>query len=65
MPVLTVTVRVVPEPLTPVIAMNRPSGNVTVTSCKLLARAPSTVIWRVGSTGRRDVGVLIFLRPAK
>ena len=48
-----------PEPLTPVTAVKVPSGKSTVTSRRLLAFAPCTVIWRFLSIGRRFFGVSI------
>ena len=37
-----------PDPLTPVTAVSTPSGNDTVTSCRLFSRAPWTTISRFG-----------------
>ena len=45
-----------PDPLTPVTAVNVPSGNDTSTFLRLFACAPSTVIIRSESIGRRIGG---------
>lgn len=46
-----------PEPETPVIAVNVPSGKPTVTSLRLCSRAPWTVSWRFLSRSRRVAGI--------
>ena len=45
-----------PDPLTPVTATKTPSGISTVMLSRLLALAPSTTSWRVGSTFLRSRG---------
>ena len=53
-----------PDPLTPVTAMNVPSGNATSMFLRLLARAPRTTISpRVG--GRRTAGIVNALQPGE
>src|ERR687890_715461 len=52
-----------PEPLTPVTAMNWPSGKPTVRLRRLCSRAPCTTSSRPGVCGRRVRGVGIALRP--
>src|SRR3712207_8304242 len=52
-----------PEPLTPVTAMNCPSGKPTVRLRRLCSRAPCTTSSRPGVCGRRVAGVGIDLRP--
>src|SRR6185312_10084392 len=45
-----------PDPDTPVTAVNVPSGNATSTLRRLCSRAPSTTSSRPGTTGRRLTG---------
>src|SRR4029434_743133 len=54
-----------PEPLTPVIAMNWPSGKPTVRPRRLCSRAPCTTSSRPGVCGRRVGGVGIRLAPGR
>jgi hypothetical protein len=54
-----------PEPETPVTAVNRPSGKETSMSCRLFSRAPYTVSCRSKSAGRRTSGSGIDFRPAR
>ena len=54
-----------PEPLTPVTAVNAPSGKSTVTFLRLLASAPTTRISRFLSIVRRFAGSAISRRPAR
>ena len=60
---MSLTSEDLPEPETPVIAVNVPSGNVTSTLRRLCSRAPSTTSSRPGITGRRLAGIGISLRP--
>ena len=54
-----------PEPLTPETATNAPSGKLTSISFRLFSLAPLTVNFRLGSSGRRFLGISIFDRPAR
>ena len=53
-----------PDPLTPVTAVNNPSGIATSTFFMLLARAPRTTISPFTAL-RRDAGVLMDRSPRK
>src|SRR3954463_3930910 len=54
-----------PEPLTPVTAMNWPSGKPTSRLRRLCSRAPCTTSSRPAVCGRRVRGVGIDLRPGR
>ena len=54
-----------PDPLTPVIATNSPSGTSRVTLRRLCSRAPSTRSVRRTSRARRTAGISIRLRPER
>src|SRR3954468_23949497 len=51
-----------PEPETPVTAVNVPSGNVTSIVCRLCSRAPTIVRSRPLVRGRRAAGVSVGVR---
>ena len=54
-----------PEPETPVTEVSTPSGNDTSISRRLCSRAPTTVSWRLRSTGRRIAGTSMLLLARK
>ena len=54
-----------PDPLTPVTGTKTPNGTSTSISLRLFSFAPFTTNLRLGSTGRRFLGMAIDLRPDK